>query len=67
MQVGEVLACDPYISSDRFTEFPLHDLSDVLARSQILVLLTDHRQFKNVPRRILQEKVIVDTRGMWRR
>ncbi len=29
-QVGEVLACDPYISSDRFTEFPLHDLSDVL-------------------------------------
>ena len=31
-----------------------------------LVLLTDHRQFRNIPRRMLQEKVVVDTRGMWR-
>jgi len=64
--VGEVLACDPYISSSRFSEFPLHPLSDVLARSQVLVLLTDHRQFRDVPRRVLQEKVVVDTRGIWR-
>ena len=46
--------------------FRLHELSDVLEQSHILVLLTDHRQFKNVPRRILQEKVVVDTRGIWR-
>lgn len=64
--VGEVLACDPYISSQRFTEFPLYPLSDVLARSQVLVLLTDHRQFRDIPRRVLQEKVVVDTRGIWR-
>ena len=64
--VGDVLACDPYISSARFTEFPLHELSDVLEQSHIVVLLTDHRQFKKIPRRILQEKVIVDTRGIWR-
>jgi UDP-N-acetyl-D-mannosaminuronic acid dehydrogenase len=64
--VGEVLACDPYISPSRFSEFPLHPLSDVLARSQVLVLLTDHRQFRDVPRRVLQEKVVVDTRGIWR-
>ncbi|MCA9149743.1 MAG: UDP-N-acetyl-D-mannosamine dehydrogenase, partial [Planctomycetales bacterium] len=44
--VGDVLACDPYISSARFTEFPLHELSDVLEQSHIVVLLTDHRQFK---------------------
>jgi UDP-N-acetyl-D-mannosaminuronic acid dehydrogenase len=65
-QIGEVLACDPYISAERFTEFPLHDLNEVLEQSHILVLLTDHRHFKHVPRRILQEKVIVDTRGIWR-
>lgn len=64
--IGEVLACDPYISSERFTEFPLYELADVLEQSHILVLLTDHRHFKNVPRRILQEKVVVDTRGVWR-
>ncbi len=66
LAVGEVLACDPYVSAERFDEFPLHDLSDVLHQSHILVLLTDHRQFKNVPRRILQERVVVDTRGVWR-
>ena len=60
------MACDPYISSQVFSEFPLYDLADVLEQSHIVVLLTDHRQFKAVPRRILQEKVIVDTRGIWR-
>lgn len=64
--VGEVLACDPYISPSRFDEFPLHALSEVLETCQVVALLTDHRQFRNVPRRILQEKVIVDTRGVWR-
>lgn len=64
--IGTVMACDPYVSSERFTEFPLYELHDVLAQSHILVLLTDHRHFKSVPRRILQEKVVVDTRGIWR-
>lgn len=64
--VGEVLACDPYVSPERFTEFPLHTLSDVLAQCPMLVLLTDHRPFRDVPRRVLQEKVVVDTRGVWR-
>ncbi len=66
MKVGEVLACDPYVLPSRFDEFPLHPLSDVLAQCQVLVLLTDHRQFKDVPRKVLQEKVVVDTRGLWR-
>jgi UDP-N-acetyl-D-mannosaminuronic acid dehydrogenase len=64
-QLGEIMACDPYVSPTRFTEFPLCELSDVLAQCQILVLLTDHRHFRHVPRRILQQKVVVDTRGIW--
>jgi UDP-N-acetyl-D-mannosaminuronic acid dehydrogenase len=64
--VGAVMSCDPYISTERFTEFPLSPLAEVLASCQILVLLTDHRQFKDVPKKVLQEKVVVDTRGMWR-
>ena len=66
LDVGEVIACDPYISSERFDEFLLHDLDSVLDQAHILVLLTDHRAFTKIPRRILQEKVIVDTRGTWR-
>lgn len=64
--VGEVLACDPHVSPERFTEFPLHSLTEVLTRAQVLVLLTDHRQFRDVNRKLLQEKVLVDTRGSWR-
>ncbi len=66
MNLGEIMACDPHVSSKRFSEFELHDLSTVLEECHILVLLTDHRQFKSIPRRILQEKVVVDTRGVWR-
>ncbi len=65
-KVGDVLACDPYVSAERFTEFPLCTLTDVLMQCQLLVLLTDHRQFKAIPRKVLQEKVVVDTRGIWR-
>ncbi|HEY4308534.1 MAG TPA: UDP-N-acetyl-D-mannosamine dehydrogenase [Pirellulales bacterium] len=66
LNLGEVLACDPYVSPKRFTEFPLHALSDVVQQSQVLVLLTDHRQFRDIPKKTLQEKVVVDTRGLWR-
>jgi UDP-N-acetyl-D-mannosaminuronic acid dehydrogenase len=65
-KIGQVLACDPYVVPDRFGEFPLSSLAEVLDSCQLLALLTDHRQFKDIPRRVLQEKVLVDTRGMWR-
>jgi UDP-N-acetyl-D-mannosaminuronic acid dehydrogenase len=64
--VGQVMACDPYVSPKRFNEFPLYELSDVLAESNLLVLLTDHRQFHDLSPRVLNEKVVVDTRGIWR-
>ncbi len=65
-KIGQVLACDPYVAPDRFGEFPLSSLAEVLDSCQLLALLTDHRQFKDIPRRVLQEKVLVDTRGVWR-
>ena len=63
---GEILACDPLVSSGKFDEFPMLSMDEVVARSQILVLLTSHRQFLSIPRKTLQEKVIVDTQGAWR-
>jgi len=64
--VGELLVCDPHVRSEQFNEFPLLPLDQVLEESHILVLLTDHRQFRKIPRRTLQERVVVDTRGVWR-
>ncbi len=65
-ELGQVMACDPYVTSTQFSQFPLYSLESVLDQCPILVLLTDHRQFRNIPRRILHEKVVVDTRGIWR-
>lgn len=64
--VGEVLACDPLISPNQFDEFPIHSLEEVLERSTLIVLLTDHRQFREISPTVLHEKVVVDTRGIWR-
>jgi UDP-N-acetyl-D-mannosaminuronic acid dehydrogenase len=64
--VGEIMACDPYVSPKNFTKFALYPLEEVITKSQVLVLLTDHQQFLKIPKKTLQEKVIVDTRGRWR-
>ena len=64
--VGEVFACDPYVSTDRFHEFPVYPLNEVLNQCQLIVLLTDHREFRQIPPQIMAEKTVVDTRGIWR-
>ena len=65
-ELGEILVCDPHVQTDQFKDFPLVNLAEVVSRSQILVLLTDHRAFRDIRRKTLQEKVVVDTRGIWR-
>lgn len=60
------LVCDPHVSHDSFSEFPMHSLEEVLQKSHILVLLTDHHPFRHISKKTLQEKVLVDTRGVWR-
>jgi UDP-N-acetyl-D-mannosaminuronic acid dehydrogenase len=63
-RVGKVMVCEPYVKS--FEEFDLHPLNKVLVESDILVLLVNHRQFYDVDRELLQEKIVIDTRGIWR-
>ena len=64
--VSPIMACDPYVTSDQFKEFPLYSLSDVLQDCSILVLLTDHHQFRGIPREVLADKLVLDTRGVLR-
>ncbi|MCH2129716.1 MAG: UDP-N-acetyl-D-mannosamine dehydrogenase [Pirellulaceae bacterium] len=64
--VGDVMVCDPYVRPEQFDELPLSSLTDVLEACPLILLLTDHRQFRDIPRRVLQEKVVVDTRGLYR-
>jgi UDP-N-acetyl-D-mannosaminuronic acid dehydrogenase len=63
--VGEVIACEPNLNGS-FDELPLYNLGEVLKRADILVVLVDHQEFKEVDASFLNEKIVIDTRGIWK-
>lgn len=44
----------------------LVDLNNAFANADIIVLLVNHTIFNNVGRESLKEKIVIDTRGIWR-
>lgn len=64
-EIGRVMACEPNVHGT-FAEFPLYDLGEVLQEADILLLLVDHEEFHELDRELLKEKVLIDTRGIWR-
>ena len=60
--LGEVLVCEPNLISH--DEFELSDLDGVIARSDIILLLVDHKPFRKLSATGLKEKVLIDTRGI---
>ncbi|WP_316346932.1 UDP-N-acetyl-D-mannosamine dehydrogenase [Desulfuromonas acetoxidans] len=63
MKVGDILVCEPNAHED-FEEFPLCDISCILKNADILVILVDHDEFKNIDLTALSEKIVIDTRGI---
>jgi len=63
--VGEVMACEPNVTHG-FDEFTLYGLDDVLQKSDILLILVDHEEFIGIDSESLKEKVVIDTRGIFR-
>lgn len=63
--IGRVMACEPHVNGG-FKEFPLYDLNQILKEADILLVLVDHTEFKGIDRELLKEKVVIDTRGIWR-
>ncbi|WP_299302538.1 UDP-N-acetyl-D-mannosamine dehydrogenase [uncultured Brachybacterium sp.] len=44
----------------------LTELSSALERADIVLLMVDHTPFKEVDRDLLKEKIVIDTKGLWR-
>ena len=44
----------------------LVSLDEALMPAQIVVLLTDHQEFRNMDQCKLKDKLVIDTRGVWR-
>jgi UDP-N-acetyl-D-mannosaminuronic acid dehydrogenase len=68
---SEILVVDPHLSAlpEQLAALPslrITNLDEALTAAQIVVLLVDHREFRGIDRSRLSDKVIVDTRGLWR-
>lgn len=64
-RIGRVMACEPHVMNG-IDAFPLYGLEEVLREADILLVLVDHEEFKGIDRELLKEKVVIDTRGIWR-
>lgn len=69
--VGRVLAVEPHVTElpGRLREAGVEQtgLEEGAARADLLVLLTDHEEFRALSPEVLRDKVVVDTRGFFRR
>ena len=63
--VGQILACDPYASPRTGPDITLTSLPELLARSNIVLLLTDHASFRDLAAADPTGRQVVDTRGVW--
>ncbi len=61
--VGELLVVEPHLLSH--PDFELVRLDEAVARANIVLVLVDHKQFKRLRRDALNEKILIDTRGLF--
>lgn len=65
---GELIVVEPHIKQlpkSLIGKATLEKAEDAIKRADIVVLLVDHRQFKGLSRRVLEQRVVIDTRGCW--
>jgi len=58
---GEIIIAEPNLT--RHDEFDLLPYEHVIARSDIVLLLVDHKEFRNLKATDFKEKILIDTRG----
>lgn len=70
-QIGNIFVVEPHIQSlpqnlKKYAHVELVPLATALQNAQIIALLVDHQVFLQVDASLLQNKNIIDTRGIWR-
>ncbi|MGP9604650.1 UDP-N-acetyl-D-mannosamine dehydrogenase [Brachybacterium sp. AOP42-E1-35] len=68
---GQVLVVEPNIEElprefAGASNVELAELDDAIERADIVLVMVDHDPFKNFDLEKLQEKVVIDTKGLWR-
>lgn len=60
--VGRVLVAEPNLREH--TEFDLKPYDEVVSAADIVLLLVDHKEFRDLKAASLKEKILIDTRGI---
>ena len=60
--IGKLLVAEPNLT--KHPEFDLMPYEEVVAKSDIVLLLVNHRQFRKLKAVDLKEKILIDTRGI---
>jgi len=60
--VGEILISEPNL--EKHDEFDMIACEELIQRADIILLLVDHKEFKGIKTLELNEKVVIDTRGI---
>ena len=67
--LGDIMIVEPHIKQLpeklQADHVQLVSLGESLDKANIIVTITDHSVFKQIKQSVLQEKVIIDARGIW--
>jgi len=63
--IGRVMACEPNVNGG-VPGLDLYELDDALSAADIVLVLVDHDDFRAIDRKVLDDKVVIDTRGLFR-
>jgi len=61
----KVMACDPNANGE-FEKFPSYRMAEMLKEANIFLKMAEHVEFKRIDLVLLKEKVVIDTRGIYR-
>lgn len=67
-KAGRLLIVEPHIDalpSALAGKAELTTAEEAIAAADIVLLLVDHRPFKRIPKRLLDQRAVIDTRGCW--
>lgn len=66
--IANILAVEPNIKrlQEKYSHnIKLVSIEKALSTADIILLLVDHKEFKAIDKKIVSEKIVIDTRGIW--
>lgn len=68
---ARIIAVEPFVgalppSLSKFSNVEFSDAKSAIAAADIVLLLVDHKKFKSINQKALNQKILIDTRGVWR-